>query len=90
MWVYVVLSAPNPSLHGPLTSQYALVDTTGRRNLVEVRSFQGWYLRYALQAVPGVAEVAPLGGFVRQYQVNVDPNKLLAYKIPINEMTEAV
>jgi copper/silver efflux system protein len=70
--------------------QYALTDTTGRRSLAEMRSYQDWYLRYALQAVPGVAEVAPLGGFVRQYQVNVDPNKLLAYKIPINQVTEAV
>src|SRR6266542_3376826 len=49
--------------------QYALTDTTGRRSLAEMRSYQDWYLRYALQAVPGVAEVAPLGGFVRQYQV---------------------
>jgi Cu(I)/Ag(I) efflux system membrane protein CusA/SilA len=55
-----------------------------------MRSFQDWYLRYALQAVPGVAEVAPLGGFVRQYQVNVDPNKLLAYKVPINVVADAV
>jgi len=70
--------------------EYALVDTTGRRSLAEMRSYQDWYVRYALQAVPGVAEVAPLGGFVRQYQVNVDPNKLLAYKIPINMVTEAV
>ena len=55
-----------------------------------MRSYQDWYLRYALQAVPGVAEVAPVGGFVRQYQVNVDPNKLLAYKIPINKVADAV
>ena len=56
--------------------QYALVDTTGRNNLAQLRSTQDWFLRYQLQAVPGVAEVAPLGGFVRQYQVNVDPNRL--------------
>jgi Cu(I)/Ag(I) efflux system membrane protein CusA/SilA len=55
-----------------------------------LRSFQDWYLRYALQAVPGVAEVAPIGGFVRQYQVNVDPNALLAYDIPIDKVVEAV
>ncbi len=55
-----------------------------------MRSYQDWYLRYALQSVPGVAEVAPVGGFVRQYQVNVDPNKLLAYKIPINMVVDAV
>lgn len=57
--------------------QYALVDTTGQYSIEKVRSFQDWYLRYDLQSVPGVAEVAPLGGFVRQYQVNIDPNKLL-------------
>jgi Cu(I)/Ag(I) efflux system membrane protein CusA/SilA len=70
--------------------EYALVDTTGRYSLEQMRSYQDWYLRYALQAVPGVAEVAPVGGFVRQYQVNVDPNKLLAYKIPINTVVDAV
>ena len=55
-----------------------------------MRSYQDWYLRYALQSVPGVAEVAPVGGFVRQYQVNVDPNKLLGYKIPINMVVDAI
>jgi len=70
--------------------QYALVDETGKYSLDQMRSYQDWYLRYALQAVPGVAEVAPIGGFVRQYQVNVDPNKLLAYKIPLNMVVEAV
>jgi Cu(I)/Ag(I) efflux system membrane protein CusA/SilA len=70
--------------------QYALVDTTGKYSSEELRSYQDWYLRYALQTVPGVAEVAPVGGFVRQYQVNVDPNKLLAYKIPINIVSGAV
>jgi Cu(I)/Ag(I) efflux system membrane protein CusA/SilA len=69
--------------------QYALVDDTGR-NLAELRSVQDWYLRYHLQAVPGVAEVAPLGGFVRQYQVNVDPNRLAAYGISINKVVAAV
>jgi copper/silver efflux system protein len=62
--------------------QYALVDTTGRNNLAQLRSLQDWFLRYQLQAVPGVAEVAPLGGFVRQYQVNVDPNRLAGYGVP--------
>src|SRR3989338_8128250 len=57
--------------------QYALVDTTGRHDLQELRSFQDWSLRYHLQSVPRVAEVAPIGGFVRQYQVNIDPNKML-------------
>ncbi len=70
--------------------QYALVDETGQYSLDQMRSYQDWYLRYALQSVPGVAEVAPIGGFVRQYQVNVDPNKLLAYKIPINMVVDAV
>src|SRR6266498_3608461 len=70
--------------------QYALVDTTGHQNLAELRSLQDWYLRYYLQAVPGVAEVAPVGGFVRQYQVNIDPNKLLAYKIPVDSVVDAV
>ncbi len=70
--------------------EYALVDKTGENNLAQLRSFQDWYLRYALQSVPGVAEVAPVGGFVRQYQVNVDPNALLAYGIPIDKVVEAV
>lgn len=70
--------------------QYALVDTSGQYSIDQMRSYQDWYLRYALQSVPGVAEVAPLGGFVRQYQVNVDPNKLLGYKIPINMVVDAI
>ncbi|MBZ5538653.1 MAG: efflux RND transporter permease subunit, partial [Acidobacteriia bacterium] len=70
--------------------EYALVDKTGKNNLAQLRSFQDWYLRYALQAVPGVAEVAPIGGFVKQYQVNIDPNALLAYDIPIGRVVEAV
>jgi len=69
--------------------QYALVDD-GRHNLADLRSIQDWYLRYHLQTVPGVAEVAPLGGFVRQYQVNVDPNRLAAYGIPISKVVAAV
>ncbi|MCL5745804.1 MAG: CusA/CzcA family heavy metal efflux RND transporter, partial [Acidobacteria bacterium] len=70
--------------------QYALIDTTGKQSLADLRSYQDWYLRYYLKSVPGVAEVAPLGGFVRQYQVNVDPNKLQAYNIPISKVVEAV
>lgn len=70
--------------------QYALVDNTGKRNLAELRSLQDWYLRYYLEAVPGVAEVAPLGGFVRQYQINVDPGRLQAYNIPIGKVVSAV
>lgn len=70
--------------------QYALVDTNGQHSLEQMRSYQDWYLRYALQSVPGVAEVAAVGGFVREYQVNVDPNKLLGYKIPINMVVDAI
>jgi Cu(I)/Ag(I) efflux system membrane protein CusA/SilA len=70
--------------------QYALVDETGKHDLAELRSYQDWYLRYQLQAVPGVAEVASVGGFVKQYQVNVDPNKLLAYNIPFTRLTQAI
>lgn len=70
--------------------QYALVDKTGKHSLQELRSFQDWYLRYHLQSVPGVSEVASLGGYVKQYQVIVDPRKLLAYKIPITAVMEAV
>jgi Cu(I)/Ag(I) efflux system membrane protein CusA/SilA len=70
--------------------QYALIDTTGKRSLSELRTIQDWFLRYQLQSVPGVAEVAPLGGFVRQYQVNVDPSKLQAYNIPIAKVVDAV
>src|SRR5436189_4708113 len=70
--------------------QYALVDTSGRRGRAELRSYQDWYLRYYLKAVPGVAEVAPLGGFVRQYQVQVDPNRLRTFNIPIGKVVEAV
>jgi len=70
--------------------QYALVDTSGRHDLQELRSFQDWTLRYHLQSVPGVAEVASLGGFVKQYQITVDPNRLLAYNIPLATVVGAV
>lgn len=70
--------------------QYALVDQSGKHSLAELRSLQDWFLRYQLKSVSGVAEVAPLGGFVRQYQVNVDPNRLQSYKIPIMKVVEAV
>jgi Cu(I)/Ag(I) efflux system membrane protein CusA/SilA len=70
--------------------QYALVDTSGKHSLAELRSLQDWFLRYELQSVPGVAEVAPIGGFVRQYQVNLDPNRLLAYNISADAVVEAV
>ncbi len=70
--------------------QYALVDTSGKHNLAQLRSIQDWHLRYELQSIPGVAEVAPIGGFVRQYQVNLDPNALLGYKIPIDDVIRAI
>ena len=70
--------------------QYALVDTTGRHSLADLRSYQDWYLRYYLKSVPGVAEVAPVGGFVRQYQVQVDPDKLRAYNLPMQKVVQAV
>jgi Cu(I)/Ag(I) efflux system membrane protein CusA/SilA len=70
--------------------EYALIDTTGKQSVADLRSYQDWYLQYYLKSVPGVAEVAPLGGFVRQYQVNVDPNKLQSFNIPIGKVVEAV
>ncbi len=70
--------------------QYALVDDSGKHNLAELRSLQDWRLRYELQSVPGVAEVASIGGFVKQYQVNVDPDLLRAYKIPLKTVIDAV
>ncbi|MBI3950363.1 MAG: efflux RND transporter permease subunit [Acidobacteria bacterium] len=70
--------------------EYALVDRTGKNNLAKLRSFNDWYMRYWLSSVPGVAEVAPVGGFVKQYQVNVDPNKLLAYNLPLHKVTDVI
>jgi len=70
--------------------QYALVDDSGKHSLADLRSYQDWYLRYYLRSVPGVADVAPIGGFGRQYQVNLDPNRLQAYGIPINRVVDAV
>jgi Cu(I)/Ag(I) efflux system membrane protein CusA/SilA len=70
--------------------QYALEDTTGRLDLAQLRGVQDWYLRYALTAVPGVSEVASVGGFEKQYQVNIDPAKLLAYGIPITRVMSAI
>ncbi len=70
--------------------EYAVVDRSHRRSLADLRSLQDWYLRYQLETVPGVAEVATIGGFVRQYQVNVDPDKLRAYGIPLSTVIERV
>src|SRR5438477_2337099 len=66
--------------------EYALVDKTGKHNLAELRSIQDWNLRYALSSVKGVAEVASVGGFVKQYQVDLDPNKLVAFGIPLSDV----
>jgi len=70
--------------------QYVLKDQSGKHSLAELRSYQDWYLKYYLKAVPGVAEVASLGGFTQQYQVNVDPNRLRSYGIPISRVADAV
>src|SRR5512136_1537945 len=72
------------------TFQYALVDRTGKHSSDELRSFQDWFLRYAVQSVPGVSEVATVGGQVRQYQITVDPTKLAAYKLPLEAVITAV
>jgi copper/silver efflux system protein len=70
--------------------EYAIVDKSGKHSLADLRSLQDWHLRYALETVPGVAEVASIGGFVRQYQVQIDPNKLLAYGIPLSTVIDKV
>ncbi len=70
--------------------EYAVIDRSHRHSLAELRSLQDWYLRYQLETVPGVAEVASIGGFVRQYQVNLDPNKLRAYNIPLSMVIDQV
>ena len=70
--------------------QYVLKDDSGKHSLAELRSYQDWYLKYYLKAVPGVSDVATVGGFTQQYQVNVDPNRLRSYGIPISRVTEAV
>ena len=70
--------------------EYALVDTTGKRDLSELRTLQDWYLRYWLKAVPGVSDVASIGGYVKQYQVNLDPNAILAYNLPLDKIINAI
>ena len=73
---------------GPSSTRWSI--KSGKHNLAELRSFNDWYLRYWLESVPGVAEVATVGGFVKQYQVNVDPNKLLAYNLPLTQVMDAI
>lgn len=70
--------------------EYALVDKTGKYDLSQLRSIQDWYLRYPLQTVSGVSEVASIGGYVKQYQVEVDPNSLMAYNIPLSKVKNAI
>ena len=70
--------------------EYAIVDKSGKHNLADLRSLQDWNLRYALETVHGVAEVATIGGYVRQYQIRLDPNKLLAYNIPLSVVIDRV
>ena len=70
--------------------EYAVIDRSHQHSLADLRSLQDWYLRYQLETVPGVAEVASIGGFVRQYQVNLDPNKLRAYNIPLSMVIDRV
>ncbi len=70
--------------------QYALVDDNGKHNLADLRTFQDWYLRYWLRAVPGVSEVASVGGFVKQYQINLDPVKVLSYKLSVPQIIEKI
>ena len=88
-------AAVTPSLGPDATGlgwvyQYALEDTTGKLDLAQLRSVQDWYLRYALTAVPGVSEVATIGGFEKQYQVDLDPAKLLAYRLPVTQVMAAI
>jgi Cu(I)/Ag(I) efflux system membrane protein CusA/SilA len=85
----------NPTLGPDATGvgwvfEYALVDRSGRHDLQELRALQDWNLRYALQSVAGVAEVASVGGYVKQYQVNVDPNALLAHGVTLDQVVAAV
>jgi copper/silver efflux system protein len=95
---FVAKSLPqgvNPSLGPDATGvgwvyEYALVDKTGKHDLAKLRSIQDWYLRYELQTVPGVSEVASIGGYVKQYQVEVDPNKLMAYNLPLHKIVKAI
>jgi Cu(I)/Ag(I) efflux system membrane protein CusA/SilA len=85
----------NPALGPDATGvgwvfEYALVDESGQHTLADLRGLQDWYLRYALASVPGVAEVASIGGFVKQYQVNLDPNKLAAFGMSVKDVVSAI
>jgi Cu(I)/Ag(I) efflux system membrane protein CusA/SilA len=85
----------NPVLGPDATSlgwgfSYAIVDETGKYDLAQLRSLQDWNLKLAIESVPGVSQVASIGGFVKQYQITLDPNRLLAYNIPITKVMEGV
>lgn len=85
----------NPSLGPDATGvgwvyEYALVDKSGKHDLSELRALQDWFLKFELKTIPGVAEVATLGGMVKQYQVQVDPNKLRNYRIPLSKVVSAI
>ena len=85
----------NPVLGPDATSvgwgfSYAVVDETGQYNLAESRSVQDYNIKLALESVPGVSQVASIGGFVKQYQITIDPNRLIAYNIPITKVMEAI
>lgn len=88
-------SGVNPVLGPDATSlgwgfSYAVVDETGRHDLAELRSIQDWNLKLAIESVPGVSQVASIGGFVKQYQITADPNRLSAYNIPLTRIMDAV
>jgi Cu(I)/Ag(I) efflux system membrane protein CusA/SilA len=88
-------AAAKPSLGPDATGvgwvyEYALVDRTGRHDLSQLRSLQDWFLRYELKTLPGVAEVASIGGMVKQYQVVLDPTKLAAYRVTQQQVVEAI
>ncbi len=85
----------NPVLGPDATSvgwgfSYAVVDESGSHDLSQLRSMQDWNIKLALESVPGVSQVASVGGFVKQYQVNIDPNRLLAYNLPLMKVMEAI
>ncbi|MBF0522008.1 MAG: efflux RND transporter permease subunit [Candidatus Omnitrophica bacterium] len=88
-WVYqyALVDKPERQWFG---SPHSQSHKTGKNDLSKLRGFQDWYLRYWIQGVPGVAEVASVGGFQKQYQVNIDPNALLSYKIPLTKVVDAI